>query len=214
MTQKERQERSRREILRAAREEFGSHDYGQVTMESICSGHGISKGMMYHYYANKDELFLLCVQDTFLSLRAYVEREAEKLAGQKNFDAIKKYFMIREYFFQLEPKHKRVFENAMLRPPEQLREQIQILHRPLEEMNRRFLRVVVSGMRRRPELKEEQVNRYLESIVYTFSDMLLRGRTLDDIHAMLEATEELLDMILFGVFQQADAPSREQKTEQ
>ena len=81
-------------------------------------------------------------------------------------------------------------------------------------MNRRFLRVVVSGMRRRPELKEEQVNRYLESIVYTFSDMLLRGRTLEDIHAMLEATEELLDMILFGVFQQADAPSREQKTEQ
>ena len=214
MTQKERQERSRREILRAAREEFGSHDYGQVTMESICSGHGISKGMMYHYYANKDELFLLCVQDTFLSLRAYVEQEAEKLAGQKNFDAIKKYFMIREYFFQLEPKHKRVFENAMLRPPEQLREQIQILHRPLEEMNRRFLRVVVSGMRRRPELKEEQVNRYLESIVYTFSDMLLRGRTLEDIHAMLEATEELLDMILFGVLQQADAPSREQKTEQ
>lgn len=214
MTQKERQERSRREILRAAREEFGSHDYGQVTMEGICSRHGISKGMMYHYYANKDELFLLCVQDTFLSLRDYVEREAEKLAGQKNFDAIKKYFMIREYFFQLEPKHKRVFENAMLRPPEQLREQIQILHRPLEEMNRRFLRVVVSGMRRRPELKEEQVNRYLESIVYTFSDMLLRGRTLEDIHAMLEATEELLDMILFGVFQQADAPSREQKTEQ
>ncbi|WP_240287898.1 hypothetical protein [Lawsonibacter sp. OA9] len=122
--------------------------------------------------------------------------------------------MIREYFFQLEPKHKRVFENAMLRPPEQLREQIQILHRPLEEMNRRFLRVVVSGMRRRPELKEEQVNRYLESIVYTFSDMLLRGRALEDIHAMLEATEELLDMILFGVFQQADAPIREQKTEQ
>ena len=93
MTQKERQERSRREILRAAREEFGSHDYGQVTMEGICSRHGISKGMMYHYYANKDELFLLCVQDTFLSLRAYVEQEAEKLAGQKNFDAIKKYFM-------------------------------------------------------------------------------------------------------------------------
>ena len=31
---------------------------------------------------------------------------------------------------------------------------------------------------------------------------------------LLEATEELLDMILFGVFQQADAPSREQKTEQ
>ena len=57
MTQKERQERSRQEIFRAAMEEFGTRGYEEVTMERICSGHGISKGMMYHYYSNKDELF-------------------------------------------------------------------------------------------------------------------------------------------------------------
>ena len=77
MTQKERQERSRREIFQAAMEEFGANDYGQVTMEAICTRHGISKGMMYHYYSNKDELFLLCVEDTMAALRAYLEREEE-----------------------------------------------------------------------------------------------------------------------------------------
>lgn len=61
MTQKERQERSRKEIYQAALEEFGTYGYDKVNMERICGNHGISKGMMYHYYSNKDELFLLCV---------------------------------------------------------------------------------------------------------------------------------------------------------
>lgn len=61
MKQQERQERSRREIFQAAMEEFGAHGYDKVSMENLCTRHGISKGMMYHYYSNKDELFLLCV---------------------------------------------------------------------------------------------------------------------------------------------------------
>ena len=61
MTQKERQDRSKEEICRAAMEEFGTLGYDKVTMERICGNHGISKGMMYHYYSNKDELFLLCL---------------------------------------------------------------------------------------------------------------------------------------------------------
>ena len=65
MKQQERQERSRREIFQAAMEEFGAHGYDKVSMENLCTRHGISKGMMYHYYSNKDELFLLCVQDVF-----------------------------------------------------------------------------------------------------------------------------------------------------
>ena len=53
MTQKERQERSREEIYQAALEEFGTSGYDNVNMERICGNHGISKGMMYHYYSNK-----------------------------------------------------------------------------------------------------------------------------------------------------------------
>ena len=56
MKQAQRQERSRREILQAAMEEFGTHNYNDVTIDNICSRHGISKGMMYHYYSGKDDL--------------------------------------------------------------------------------------------------------------------------------------------------------------
>ena len=73
MKQKERQERSRKEIFQAAMEEFGSNDYDKVTMESICTRHKISKGTMYHYYSGKDELFLQCVEATFQMLKEYVK---------------------------------------------------------------------------------------------------------------------------------------------
>ena len=127
MTQKERQERSRKEIYQAALEEFGTYGYDKVNMERICGNHGISKGMMYHYYSNKDELFLLCVERTFQELRAHVERDMAHLSGEDTAAAVKDFFMIRERFFQLHPQQKLVFESAMLRPPKHLAAQIQAL---------------------------------------------------------------------------------------
>lgn len=109
MTQKERQERSRKEIYQAALEEFGTYGYDKVNMERICGNHGISKGMMYHYYSNKDELFLLCVERTFQELRAHVERDMAHLSGEDTAAAVKDFFMIRECFFQLHPQQKLVF---------------------------------------------------------------------------------------------------------
>ena len=109
MTQKERQERSRAEILQAAMEEFSVRDYNQVNMEGICSRHGISKGMMYHYYSSKDELFLLCVQDTFERLREYVQEEGANVKGVRVSERIKNYFLLREYFFQAHPERVRIF---------------------------------------------------------------------------------------------------------
>ena len=202
MTQKERQERSRHEIYCAALEEFGTQEYDRVSMEQICSRHGISKGMMYHYYSNKDELFLLCVQETFQMLREHVEREAAALDGQDASCAIKAYFVIRENFFRSRPRHKRIFETAMLRPPEHLEDQIQTLHKPLRSLNNQFLDRVVAQMPLRAGLSREQVTRYLgcmEELLYPIMVRYQAGQMPTDLHAMLDTAEQILDMILFGV---------------
>ena len=70
--QAERRQNSRREILCAAMEEFGTRGYGGVSIEGICTRHGISKGMMYHYYSGKDELFLDCVRQVFEDRKSVV----------------------------------------------------------------------------------------------------------------------------------------------
>lgn len=202
MTQKERQERSRKEIFQAAMEEFGTNDYDQVTMESICTRHKISKGMMYHYYSGKDELFLQCVDAVFRDLKEYVEQKMPAAEQNDAFQAIKEFFVLREYFFDSRPREKRIFENAMLRTPEHLAGRIRDLRRPIREMNRDFLKKVTESIKLRPGLDEKKVLRYLESMEYSFRSLLYQyqeEQKPQDIHTMLEAAEELVDMGLFGV---------------
>ncbi len=207
MTQKERQERSRKEIFQAAVEEFGKEGYEKVTMECICSNHAISKGMMYHYYSGKDQLFLLCVQKTFEELKSHIEKNIEELSNQSTFDAIKNYFLIREHFFALNPQYKLIFENAVIYPPKHLSGQIQELHRPIMEMNWHFLENVVARMSLRPDLNPEKVTRYLQSIepvLRSIIDRYQNEKTSQDLHTMLKDVQEILNMALFGVLKQPE----------
>ena len=208
MTQKERQERSKEEIYQAALEEFGTLGYDKVTMERICGSHGISKGMMYHYYANKDELFLLCVERTFADLEVHVERNMGELDGQEFLNSIKNFFMIREYYFQLHPRESVIFEEAMLHPPKHLVDRIQDLRGPIRELNRQFIRQLVKKMPLRPGVDPQMASRYLESVDYFFQRVMRDyqgGRAGADLHTMFETAGEILDMILFGIMRQPDA---------
>ena len=211
MTQKERQARSREEIYRAALEEFGTLGYDPVSMEKICGRHGISKGMMYHYFSNKDQLFLLCVERTFADLKAHVERSLEELSGRDSLETIRGFFLVRESYFRLHPRQQMVFEEAMLHPPKHLVEQIRELRTPIREVNRRFIRQLVEQMHLRPGMNPRKAARYLESMDDCFLNVA-RGCRDDgaekDLHAMLESAGELLDMILFGILQQSDGRER------
>lgn len=200
MTQKERQERSRKAIIRAAREEFGHADFDTVTMDSICANHGISKGMMYHYYANKDELFLACVEEIFRSLHQFLTDNKAVIAEQPAFESIKQYFLLRETFFRDCPEKKRIFENAVLSPPKHLAAQIRELRAPIKAENDHFLQQIFDRMDLREGVSRDQAAHYLYSIYTIFWTLLNHYREhTADLDEMLKGSEELLDMVLFGI---------------
>ena len=206
MTQKERQERSRKAILRAALEEFGRAGFDAVTMDSICAGHGIPKGMMYHYYPNKDGLFLACVGEIFRSLHQFLTDNREAVAQLPALEAVKQYFLLRETFFRDCPEQKRVFENALLSPPEHLEAQIRELRAPIKGENDRFLQRVFDRIDVREGVSREQAARYLSSAYTLFWPLLKHYREhTADLDEMLKGSEEILDMMLFGIADRAGA---------
>lgn len=205
MTQAERQNQSRRKILEAAMDEFGARDFDAVTMEAICASHGISKGMMYHYYTGKDELFLACVGHVFQSLLKYVRHDAAALGKQAAFETIKNYFAIRECYFQRHPKEKNIFENALLRTPPHLFEKIEEIRGPIEALNRQFLHRTIGKIELRENLKKENVSIYLEameSVFWKLVEQYRREQRISDVHSLMEAAGELWDMVLLGVVRQ------------
>lgn len=51
LKQTEKNRRSREYIIERACEEFSAHGYSGGSLNRICAGGGISKGLLYHYYA-------------------------------------------------------------------------------------------------------------------------------------------------------------------
>lgn len=199
MTQEERQERSRRRIFSAAMEEFGAGDYETVTMDRICVSHHISKGMMYHYYANKDELFLLCVEDTFRLLKDYIGEHAQEPDGQNSLETIRNYVMLRKDFVALYPQRRRIFETAVFHPPAHLAGEIDRLYGPVSRFDQGYLRDVVAHMPLRRGIKPENVIRMLAGIEFLARSASRRGLKFPDANAMKTYLDEILDMALFGV---------------
>lgn len=201
MTQKERQERSKTEIYHAALEEFGTKDYGSVTVDGICEKYGISKGMMYHYYKGKDALFLLCVGRVFQELQKFLINHLDD-GPHQGCDAIEDYFLCRERFFQENPRQRTVFETAIIRPPAHLEKDIQELRGPMREYNRHFLGKVLSQLRLRDSVTQEEALHYLDAAEGMLFSMIrqLQPEVQDGGLLLMEkSARKMLDIMLFGI---------------
>lgn len=53
-------------ILDAAKQEFSTHGYLDASYNKIIQKIGISKGSMYYYFENKEDLFITCFLDAFV----------------------------------------------------------------------------------------------------------------------------------------------------
>ncbi|MDY4048144.1 TetR/AcrR family transcriptional regulator [Negativibacillus massiliensis] len=205
MKQQERQKKSKEKILQAAITEFSASGYDKVTMENICTRHGISKGMMYHYYSGKDDLFLLCVQNMYQMMQQYLEENMAELEKKDALHALKEFWMLRESFFGEHPPFKNIFENALLRTPPHLFEKIEEIRGPIEALNRQFLHRTIGKIELRENLKKENVSIYLEvmeSVFWKLVEQYRREQRISDVHSLMEAAGELWDMVLLGVVRQ------------
>jgi AcrR family transcriptional regulator len=52
-------------ILDVAKHEFAAHGYEEASYNKIIQKIGISKGSMYYYFENKEDLFITCFLDAF-----------------------------------------------------------------------------------------------------------------------------------------------------
>ena len=89
MKREEKNQQTRRRIMDSALAEFAANGYGGSSVNTICAAQGISKGIVYHYFESKDELYLACVEECFQCLTAHLsaalpEEDAALLESPNN----------------------------------------------------------------------------------------------------------------------------------
>lgn len=196
MKRTERTELTVSKIVEAASEEFGVNGYAGGTINNICK-RGINKGLIYHNFKDKDELYLVCLENSCKKLVSMIE-ESGCTSDQLQ------YMKLRMHFFTEYPNEAHIFFEAILQPQEKLRDRIKQILEPFEEINERIYRQVVSDITLRDGITEEDAIDYFRQMQCMFngyfSSSSYRYMTLDkQIREHEMNLSKLLDFMLYGI---------------
>lgn len=126
-------ERTARKILEAATAEFSEKGLGGARVDTIAERADTNKRMLYHYYGNKEDLFLAVMEHTYGEIRTH-ERNL-RLDDLPAEDAVRKLVGFTFNYFVKHPEFIRLLNSENLFGARHIKEsgKIRDMHSPLVE---------------------------------------------------------------------------------
>ena len=127
-------EKSRANILQAARAEFARSGLGGARVDQIAKMAGINKRMLYHYFGNKDDLFCAVLEANYAH-----KRDSEKalaLEQEEPVEAIRKLIALTWDYYLKHPEFLTLLNSANLHQAKHLKKSTEIrkMHTPFVSM--------------------------------------------------------------------------------
>lgn len=202
MKRKEKNLQSRQRILGGALKEFSAKSYAEASLNNICNDSGISKGIIYHYFKDKDELYLLCVKECFDVLTSYLSGAVKTLNGGVE-EHLRGYFDARLRFFCDNPLYLNLFCNAILSPPMHLLNAINKIKSDFDKLNISVLTELLEQVSLRPGITVSEVVEDFRAYQDFFNARYLSMQQSRSTENILRDHEERchrqLKMLLYGV---------------
>lgn len=196
MKREEKNQRTREKILESAGREFAERGFSGASMNEIVKRGGISKGIIYHYFSSKEQLYLACIRQCFQRLTGYLKEKLQSGSGSR----LTRYFDARMQYFLAHPVDAQLFRGAVLDPPAELAGQIREETRSFRAFNRSVLTEILNEDDLRPELDKDETMTVFE----IFQNLLNSGwrGTAGDPDAVEKheaACRSALDIFLYGI---------------
>lgn len=195
---------ARFKILQVALNEFANYSYEKSSINRICTEGNVSKGVMYHYFKDKDELYLLCVRYCYDTMMDYYKSKLKD--GEDWREEIKKFLEIRYHFFNENPTLQKIFFNTLFRAPEHLKNEIGKIAKNLDELNNQFAMKILKKIKIRHGLKPEEIIFLLDVIHNMLNEKFhKRAENLEEIKTLSQEYEEMaekwIDIMLYGILE-------------
>ena len=196
MKKSEKTEHTITKILEAAMNEFGKNGYSGGTVNNICNS-GINKGLIYHNFAGKDDLYLTCLKHSCEKLLNY-------LKNHNRTDNLEIYMAARMEFFNKFSNETRIFFEALLSPPPHLSDNIKVILSDFNSLNEKMYNQVLNSLILREGVSRENAVSY-----FHLMQLMLNGYFCSPVFQNMDLTEKvkmhetivskLLDYMLYGI---------------
>ncbi len=177
-------------IVTSATALFNNKGYAGTSISDIAKNAQLSKGILYHYFDNKDQLYLHCGKKCLDDYSSYL---GNNLNESLDIDeTITENIKIRLRFFKDFPQYKTLFNFIILKKPEHLTKELLELRQGFKEENQKRLRARIANIKLGEGIDEQDI--------ITFTTMIQNNASLmlqDDIDEETQqiAFERVLRMI-------------------
>lgn len=195
-------EMTKKKILRAATAEFALYGFDGATVNQMCKKYDISKGLVYHNFESKEELYLRCVEEAVDAFISYMSRQ------QFGTD-FKLYMKERHAFFEAHPHYSRLIFSVVLTESPAFSEKIKAVKKRFDEFNKKVYLNVIDHIRLRKGISKEDVLECYSLLQNVLNGYLIGGNasenSFDSAFSNHEKSlEKILDFILYGIAEQED----------
>ena len=200
MKRDEKNQLTRRKILESASVEFAFHGFEAGSVNTICQNGGVSKGIIYHYFSSKEELYLECVAECFDRLTDYLQDTLSAMPEKESDRVLSAYFDLRMDYFRENEVDARIFSDAVLTPPDRLRSEIAKCRQRFDELNTDTMRKILRDKPLRGDLKESEIIHAFQQ----FQDFLNAGyrnvrQEADGLKRHEQECRNALEILLYGI---------------
>ncbi|MCI8668720.1 MAG: TetR/AcrR family transcriptional regulator [Lachnospiraceae bacterium] len=183
-------------IIETALNEFGKNGYTGGTINNICKT-GINKGLIYHNFKGKDDLYLTCLN---LSCKKLIQHIREQ--GVTEHPEI--YLTARMDTFSLYPDEAHIFFEALLSPPAHLIEEIIPAISEFTILNEQMVSKMLDAVTLRDTVARDDAVSYFHMIQTMlngyFSSPAFYNTALEEKMELHEKIlPQLLDFMLYGI---------------
>lgn len=127
-------------ILKVAIEEFVKNGYEKTSTDTITSRAGISKGILFHYFKSKKNLYIYLVGYCVDLLTEVTMEALKKVKSDDFFERVKEIFMLKHEIIALYMQETLLITDALLNPPVAVSKEMKdILNKHFEAYQKEFM---------------------------------------------------------------------------
>ena len=192
-------ELTRERIVEAGLIEFSESGFGGFKINNLCTKHAISKGIFYHNFSGKNDLYLECVQQSFEKAISYIKKDNET-------PDLKEYMKRRHEFLKDFPYHSKIFFEALLSAPVELFEKIENIKKVFINFNIDVCSKLILDSTLKKGVDKSKALNYLVLLqemfrAYFYSKNYF-NKNIQEISEEYENTlKEALEFMLYGLFE-------------
>nr|WP_244374880.1 TetR/AcrR family transcriptional regulator [Anoxybacillus flavithermus] len=206
-------EEKKKLIIHVTIEEFAQHGYDRASTDVIVNRAGISKGLLFHYFKSKKNLYLYVVHYAKELLAEKTMEAVNEIRCNDFFERIKQIVLIKQQIFMKYPHETQLVIDAVANPPKTVKKEMeQLLAKHYEtyaedfQLQHIFLKDLLQKEALRDDVCVETVARMTMLIVEQLSNkymQLYKHKQYDPIRQgdlLVRELEGYVNIIKYGIY--------------